>query len=376
MQQYSTLVELIYDAAIDPSRWPVFLATLSNAFEGASGLLHHYDAALKIAPTFYEFGHDPSFIRSYADHYASINPYPAESFGRLTTGRVDYAGTLLIPSAVTATEFYNDWMKPQGISPNHLGVVLNKSENVMALLCVAPHDAEFDQDPTAFAERLQLLVPHLTKAFELNRALGASQFAHATSNAMLDKLPAAVFLLHGTGRMLFANSRGEELLRAGRLVAVDTVTRKFRAFYAKECGRLEKALDKATSVRQPQILRLIGGETGTSYTVTVLPLAYRKSDLTRDFNSQGLAVLITTSSSQVDLRTEDIQAATGLTPAEARLVKALVSGSSLSEYAEASGLSINTVRRQLAATFSKTETRKQGELIALLIRTLGMIAQT
>jgi len=373
LQQYSVLVELIYDAAIDPSAWPFFLAALSKAFDGATGLLHHYDASLKMAPTFHDFGHDPTFIQSYADHYALINPYPAESFGRLPTAKVDYAGTLLPAEAVTKTEFYNDWMKPQGISPNHLGVILSRSEDVMALLCVAPQDQVFDRDPKDFAGRLQLLVPHLTKALELNRALGMAGFAHMASNAMLDKIPVAVFLLYDSGRLLFANTRAEELLNNGHIVRVDSVTRKLLAFSSKDSPRLEKTIEKAKAQRQPQVLRIIAGLCGVAHIVTVLPLTSRMNKtLVPHVRTHGVAIVITTSSGQLDLRLEDIQAATDLTPAEARLAKALVSGATLAEYADASGLSINTARRHLSAAFSKTETKRQGELIALLIRALGM----
>jgi DNA-binding CsgD family transcriptional regulator len=372
LQQYSVLVELIYDAAINPSAWPRFLTVLSQAFESATGLLHHYDAGMKTAPTFHDFGHDPKFIQSYADHYARINPYPAESFGRLATGKVDYAGMLLPVAAATKTEFYNDWMKPQGISPNHLGVVLSRSEDVMALLCVAPKDRVFDQNPKDFNKRLQLLVPHLTKALELNRTLGASGFAYATSNAMLDKIPAAVFLLYDTGRLLFANARAEELLRDGHVVTIDSVTRKLRAFSSKESSRFEKVIEKAKILRQPQVLRIVVGRSGVAYIVTALPLSSQTNNIFGHADPLGVAIVITTSSCKLDLRVEDIQAATDLSRAEARLAKALVSGATLAEYAEATSLSINTVRRHLAAAFSKTDTKRQGELIALLIRALAM----
>jgi DNA-binding CsgD family transcriptional regulator len=373
LQQYSVLVELIYDAAINPSAWPLFLEALSKAFEGATGLLHHYDASLKMAPTFHDFGHDPKFIQSYAAHYALINPYPAESFGRLPTAKVNYAGTLLPAESVTSTEFYNDWMKPQGISPNHLGVVLSRTEDVMALLCVAPQDRIFDRNPNDFGDRLQLLVPHLTKALQLNRTLGAAGFAHAASNAMLDKIPAAVFLLRASDQLLFANARAEELLQNGHVVKVDSVTRKLRAFSARDSSRFEKAIEKAKTLNQPQVLRVVAGPSGAAHIVTALPLKSRtnKAVLGQE-GAHGVAIVITTSSCQLDLRVEDIQAATDLTPAEARLAKALVSGATLAEYADASSLSINTVRRHLAAAFSKTDTSRQGELIALLIRALGM----
>ena len=49
----------------------------------------------------------------------------------------------------------------------------------------------------------------------------------------------------------------------------------------------------------------------------------------------------------------------------------LVAGQSVADCAEATGLSPYTVRNQLASVFSKTNTSRQSELVALVIRTLG-----
>lgn len=57
-----------------------------------------------------------------------------------------------------------------------------------------------------------------------------------------------------------------------------------------------------------------------------------------------------------------------LSPAEARLAHHLMSGRSLEEAADASGLKLATVRKQLASVFTKTSTHRQGELVALLGR--------
>jgi DNA-binding CsgD family transcriptional regulator len=189
---------------------------------------------------------------------------------------------------------------------------------------------------------------------------------------MLDKIPAAVFLLYDTGRLLFANARAEELLRDGHVVTIDSVTRKLRAFSSKESSRFEKVIEKAKILRQPQVLRIVVGRSGVAYIVTALPLSSQTNNIFGHADPLGVAIVITTSSCKLDLRVEDIQAATDLSRAEARLAKALVSGATLAEYAEATSLSINTVRRHLAAAFSKTDTKRQGELIALLIRALAM----
>ncbi len=58
----------------------------------------------------------------------------------------------------------------------------------------------------------------------------------------------------------------------------------------------------------------------------------------------------------------------GLTKAEARLAIQFAGGRSPAEIGKQSGLSMGTVRSHLAAVFAKTQTKRQGELVALLAR--------
>ena len=55
-----------------------------------------------------------------------------------------------------------------------------------------------------------------------------------------------------------------------------------------------------------------------------------------------------------------------LTPAQARLAIRLAGGSSVEEAALESGVALETARSHLKAIFNKTETHRQGELVALL----------
>lgn len=57
-----------------------------------------------------------------------------------------------------------------------------------------------------------------------------------------------------------------------------------------------------------------------------------------------------------------------LTPAEARLAAAMVTGRPLKEIAQSFDLSVETLRSQLKSMFRKTQTDSQGDLIALLHR--------
>ncbi len=60
-----------------------------------------------------------------------------------------------------------------------------------------------------------------------------------------------------------------------------------------------------------------------------------------------------------------------LTQAEVRLAQGIARGDSLEEVAAGLGIKISTARTQLASIFTKTQTRRQAKLVALL----GTLAQ-
>jgi DNA-binding CsgD family transcriptional regulator len=70
---------------------------------------------------------------------------------------------------------------------------------------------------------------------------------------------------------------------------------------------------------------------------------------------------------------EFLQTLYALTPAEAELVALLASGRSLEEAALERGVTMNTVRSQLKHVFVKTDTRRQGELVRLVLSGLAGI---
>ncbi len=62
-----------------------------------------------------------------------------------------------------------------------------------------------------------------------------------------------------------------------------------------------------------------------------------------------------------------------LTGAEAELVKLLVEGASIRQAAERRGVATATARSQLKSVFSKTGTKRQGELVQLVLSGLMAI---
>ena len=62
---------------------------------------------------------------------------------------------------------------------------------------------------------------------------------------------------------------------------------------------------------------------------------------------------------------EALKALYGLTAAEARLTCGLLKGERLEDYAERTGISMNTARTHLKAVFAKTNTDRQADLVRL-----------
>lgn len=70
----------------------------------------------------------------------------------------------------------------------------------------------------------------------------------------------------------------------------------------------------------------------------------------------------------------ELSALTGLSPAESRLVAALVSGSGLDDFASHKGISLGTARVQLKQALAKTATHRQSSLVGRMLR--SVLSQT
>jgi DNA-binding CsgD family transcriptional regulator len=64
---------------------------------------------------------------------------------------------------------------------------------------------------------------------------------------------------------------------------------------------------------------------------------------------------------------ETLSATFELTPKEAAVAVALANGLSVEEVSKTNGTTLNTIRTQLKAIFRKTGTRRQTELVRLLL---------
>src|ERR1700754_1677448 len=191
------LIGEIYDAAADITRWPQVLEHVADAFgaqEASLGMVSPVAVPWLIAPR-----SDPAFLRSYGEYYHSRNLF-WRNMSRLPVGAAATDTMVMPKSALQASEFYNDWSKPQGYLAV-MGATLFLEDGWRTEF-VVPGKNEFE------AEHLKLynaIAPHLVRAVQLNQRLARSAIGHASAAAALDQLEQGVLLTDSKARVVFAN---------------------------------------------------------------------------------------------------------------------------------------------------------------------------
>jgi DNA-binding CsgD family transcriptional regulator len=379
-RDFPRLIELIGNAALDASLWQAFLDALCVPFGGANGVLYSYDIATGYSDFHFNFGLDPSYLKSYLGHYRHLNPYPLLAL-KLRPGHVVPATAAAEIDVLHHTEFFQDWMKPQGIPADHLSSLLHNNGGQHAVIGLAPQATMYARHRERYTEQFQALIPHITRSLRINQVLAAADRTERLLDDVLDKYSAAVLII-AHRKIVRTNLRGEQLFRNGVL----RLDRNGIVYAARpnDDSRLEAAIGQVTSLPgSPSLgpLSLTSTHDGTAYWVWLVRLTSRHGGQEHQANRHASAgdqpVMMVVSQADRGLAISPIvlRNAFQLSAAEAELASALARGLSVNDYATQAGLSRNTVRNQLASVFEKTQTSRQSELMVKILMFVRWMAE-
>src|SRR5688572_19272428 len=103
------LVNLVYKAAEDTTKWPKFLEYVSVLMDAKIGTLEVYDESQRSGNIEASINVDPEFLREYASHFASKNPWHTGGSTRIPLGKA-MTGSMVVADAVLfRSEFYQDF---------------------------------------------------------------------------------------------------------------------------------------------------------------------------------------------------------------------------------------------------------------------------
>ncbi len=362
-ESFEFVVDAIYSAAEDPSRWETLLAVLTDHLGGVGAGLHAGDRD----GTAFSFGAtykvDPEGLAEYARYYYSINPLNF-ALSSVPVGVAIPDHKLISPREMERTEVYNDYMRRID-TRGSITLVLARDSRHEACLGVLRRfrSDSFSDEQVSF---VQLLAKHLKRSIDLNRRLAGVQTERATLETALGGMETAVFVLDHVGAILYSNAAGEKLLekRDGLRVSQRRLSSDVSSAQNSLAHLLQSALRTTGacggSVAVPRQF------SARPLLAKVMPVA-RKNGFWLDSTAARAVVFVTDPDSQPE-GFEEVMDVYGLTSSEKRLLNELIAGRSLRDAADSLKITHVTSRNRLARIMAKTDTHRQSELLQLILR--------
>jgi hypothetical protein len=108
------LVSAVYDAAADPTAWAGTLNRLADALSSATTSIILYDRGVTTGNLAVSIRLDPAELRRYNQHYAALDAWGSRGGHLLAPGKVIYGEEICTRSVVQNSEFYADFLRPNG----------------------------------------------------------------------------------------------------------------------------------------------------------------------------------------------------------------------------------------------------------------------
>jgi DNA-binding CsgD family transcriptional regulator len=360
-------IDRIYRAAVAPEAWPEFLEPLREELRGGTihvMLRHPRDGARGVDAA---LGVEEEFANAFHTYYYKTTPWrPYTAVER--EGAVRALGSYLPEVELVKTEFYNDWLRPQGLLDGFVAIL--RKDTSGGLVSSFGSFREKGQGPfeNQDLDWIRPLVPHLQRALVIHsRVQGAEIRAGAAAEAM-DRISGGVILFDERGDAILTNRAADRILAMGDGLVLERDGPS--ASTSKQTGELRRLLRDAATTGAGEgtdpggVMWLARPSGHLPLEVVVTPIS-RESPLLCD--RVTAAILITDPDAAAERPPERLRRIYTLTVTEAEVASRLARGMRLSEICEDLGVSLHTVRGHLKQLFAKTRTHRQADLIRVIL---------
>jgi DNA-binding CsgD family transcriptional regulator len=366
------LIENIYDAALEPARWNDVVVGINEFVGGRACGIFSKDSISKSGVTHYYCGADPHFIQLYSDSHSRFDPLDClPPLGQVVS----------IPDLVAFDEyrhgrFYQEWLRPQGCVDAANVVLENSNPHCPVLLTVLAGKHMVNDD---MRQRIAQIVPHAHRSLTINKMIEYKTSEAASLAHTLDGLSAGIFLVDAQCRIVHANVAGRGMLcaddflraAAGQLVVHDGQTNQDLRHMIANGGVDVAGRNNAFSLT---------AHDGARYVAHLLPLsavarngaeASLQDSLKPEFSlkppSWKSVAAVFVRKAELDSQSggELVARTFGLTPAELRVLLAIVDVGGVPETSKLLRVAETTVKTHLSRVFSKTGASRQADLVKL-----------
>jgi DNA-binding CsgD family transcriptional regulator len=288
-------------------------------------------------------------------NYASVMP----------VGTFVASASLFEPRAYVHSDFYQRVVRPMGGYHACIAMPFRaQDDRSFIAVCRSQRQGEF---ASGVLNRLQVLMPHLQSALGLHRRLSQQSQDVWHRESALDRIEVGVVLLDKRQRTILANRRARELLgsnshvklrRDGLVSAAGELSRRIQRLVAEAVQSRARA-DATLWLR-------VERPGSTPLLLRAVPIAGNE---VLDASSRAAVALFVDTVGEAKLDHGLLRAWFGFSAREAELAALLAAGKDLASAARAMKIGHETARTHLDKVFAKTGTRRQAELVSLLLRT-------
>ncbi|TDK49001.1 helix-turn-helix transcriptional regulator [Antarcticimicrobium luteum] len=307
---------------------------------------------------------NPEVIESYTDHWWSKDPTikatASAPVGQITSLEAFGRDRFL------ASEFHNDFWARSGIGAERLASKLMIQDGAFASLVIqtsSNNDVIDGNTARAFAE----IVPHAIQATAIMRRMQALKLAREAAELAAEHGASFVIPIDAQARPVVADDHTEAALSAISVLQLSngTLALKAREPNARLLRLIAGCATPDGGVRGG-VIRLGTDDHPDRFMIEVLP--WSDPDASAGMIQRPVAlVLVSDRRRRLENDRRRIAHQFGLTPAEARLTTELLAGGGRGAVAARLGISDSTARSHLTRIFDKTGTRRQSELVALIL---------
>lgn len=366
------VIHALYDAATDESHWPGALTKLIDLTDSQAASFWVLDGAEQPRlPTLITINFDPGFIQKYRDSMVPFDP--------TVQYLVSHPDEPIVHDGLVITERekdrdpYYDWQRCH--SDSHFRMVGQVHPAANAQAGVALHRwRKAGRYEAQDIERFAVLHRHLQRALRIGFQLGAAGAVQEWTADVLDRNSAAVFLLDRHKHVIYANRSAQAL--GSNSDGIRFSAAGIAALRKSDNDRLQCLITQALSgivlaeASPGGVMRVHRPSGKRPYAIFVAAISKRYPVLS--ILRPSVCVVITDPDARRPLRHDRLRGLFGLTDAEARLAALLAGGEELRSAAAQLKITYGTARTRLTEIFRKTETRRQAELIKLLLSTLAI----
>ncbi len=229
------------------------------------------------------------------------------------------------------------------------------------------HPGETADYSTQEREFLAGLMPHLSQAMMISDRLSQSARQTYAMERVLDRVRPALIICDADARLVWANQTAHSFLKEpGTLKMIGGRLSCPRHDRSQDLHRL---IHKTSTHNGDETLdqRCLVVDEHAAYPMHVMVMPLQKRD---DDGESHVALFLSRAGAPFEIPAKLLEKLFRLSPAEAKLAKAIAEGGAVNSYALINGLAEGTVRFQLKQVLAKTGCPRQSDLVRLICTTL------